>query len=996
MYGNDTIATQLNAKELILAKINASSKFADIYTYLLSTGESFATIADFMVNPVFNVVAMYADGLVFDPNTKFFDLENALNFVQDIQTLPIVDNKIFNRLLTNTYDNGEPKLLDMLLEQFKIYGKNQRAVEDLKAILGTTSNSITDISGMYERIVRNSKNENTGEYTDQYKAILAFWYKQLRTNPDVVKWLTDAFKIKIKQTEESGYASEGDYEFDDINMEDLQDPDTENDMTRSYDYDKPLTHADWIRYYNYVTNYLVPKNQAIGDKDTGFLTKLRENIVPALEEQRMLAKILGINQGLNTQDFDEYKWIRDIESFINERYINYTKEQISEEFNLIRFLSDKEYQKRHIEYYEKVKSTYNILAVVSNTPHFWEMLKLSGTNRKILLKSVALKYERVIADKLLKMAKPLAGVNHNGLSKGLTQKLNEQEYKILQDGVRDLIIRKWMSTLGDVRLKLPFGKNLKYFHNGNSLDVTRSFKDIGIATADGLATFKWAMENYIIDELKKDPGLKDNEFIKSLLVSYSIDRTTETYNSFITLPVPLTNYDNNPELERKINLYQSAFNSIYRKKVPESLGIGDWTIGDLFYLYNLYVYKDGFGMNAMTRLFDDMIVNDDDSLLINNFYNYIAKLDSGTEVISVISRIDELTDNELQNPKLLTVDEDNPMSLLYDFRLLFKDTPSAGTKFRIKKTETTNHVTGVKQTEYKYLRSDYSEDPTSPKNHINKNYYMFPFSKWNPIVITNPNRVSINEVIEESVNGSAAVEVIVKHLQKSFGTRIRIVTINDAWLDKNSRFKKDGQLVKGFVHNGTIYVNTDHATASTPIHELMHVIFAAIKYGNEEQRQLYYDIIGLVNTKRSDPMWDKYYKQVESEYKDYAIGSDFKEEVVIHVMEDVFTSGYLDALHDIMGTDVDSDFTIENTRSNYNTIIIDAINKVFETKLKEDVEVMDILNKSLGEVVYDLSEGLFNFGESDFAQYYIPINQRIAKFKRIMYKENKLTDNGKC
>jgi hypothetical protein len=29
--------------------------------------------------------------------------------------------------------------------------------------------------------------------------------------------------------------------------------------------------------------------------------------LPALKEQRMLAKILGINQGINTQDFDEYK-----------------------------------------------------------------------------------------------------------------------------------------------------------------------------------------------------------------------------------------------------------------------------------------------------------------------------------------------------------------------------------------------------------------------------------------------------------------------------------------------------------------------------------------------------------------------------------------------------------------------------------------------------------------------------------------------------------------
>ena len=41
--------------------------------------------------------------------------------------------------------------------------------------------------------------------------------------------------------------------------------------------------------------------------DTSNLKKLQTKILPALEEQRMLAHILGINQGLKTGDFDEYK-----------------------------------------------------------------------------------------------------------------------------------------------------------------------------------------------------------------------------------------------------------------------------------------------------------------------------------------------------------------------------------------------------------------------------------------------------------------------------------------------------------------------------------------------------------------------------------------------------------------------------------------------------------------------------------------------------------------
>nr|UVX58249.1 MAG: hypothetical protein [Bacteriophage sp.] len=50
IYGNDKFETQLNAKELILKKINADSNWVDLYVYSLMLGEDLRRIGDLMVS----------------------------------------------------------------------------------------------------------------------------------------------------------------------------------------------------------------------------------------------------------------------------------------------------------------------------------------------------------------------------------------------------------------------------------------------------------------------------------------------------------------------------------------------------------------------------------------------------------------------------------------------------------------------------------------------------------------------------------------------------------------------------------------------------------------------------------------------------------------------------------------------------------------------------------------------------------------------------------
>jgi hypothetical protein len=87
-----------NAKELILAKINASSKFVDIYTYLLSIGTPFGDIAKIMTSDIFNKVVKLTETNIFDEDTDSFTLESALDFYLNRKPLKFVDRQCLRHL----------------------------------------------------------------------------------------------------------------------------------------------------------------------------------------------------------------------------------------------------------------------------------------------------------------------------------------------------------------------------------------------------------------------------------------------------------------------------------------------------------------------------------------------------------------------------------------------------------------------------------------------------------------------------------------------------------------------------------------------------------------------------------------------------------------------------------------------------------------------------------------------------------------------------------
>jgi hypothetical protein len=96
---------------------------------------------------------------------------------------------------------------------------------------------------------------------------------------------------------------------------------------------------------------------------------------------------------------------------------------------------EKEYHDKMIKYYENVKSTYNILAIIDSAEQFKAMLERARDNRLLIEKAYILKVERKIADVILRANKQIK----NGLSQGLTQKLREKEFQVLKTFAQDII-----------------------------------------------------------------------------------------------------------------------------------------------------------------------------------------------------------------------------------------------------------------------------------------------------------------------------------------------------------------------------------------------------------------------------------------------------------------------------------------------------------------------------------------------------------------------------
>jgi len=116
-----------NAKELILAKINATPELVDIYTYLTAIGTPFQTIANFMTSKEIQFVNSIGQSNIFESSTSAYNVKDAIKFVVGEGLLKGFPRNAVSTYLTLNGKIGNPYLktekLTALLEDSNLVEK---------------------------------------------------------------------------------------------------------------------------------------------------------------------------------------------------------------------------------------------------------------------------------------------------------------------------------------------------------------------------------------------------------------------------------------------------------------------------------------------------------------------------------------------------------------------------------------------------------------------------------------------------------------------------------------------------------------------------------------------------------------------------------------------------------------------------------------------------------------------------------------------------------
>lgn len=681
------------------------------------------------------------------------------------------------------------------------------------------------------------------------------------SNPQNVSELRDKVLIEINKLEQN---SKNNYELDEFNNFDDFEAIMEFDEVDAYtqDYDVPnfrnfavdkVTYSEYVKILKFL-NYVDQRN-GINIENSEDLNKIADNIVPAMEEMRLLGRMLGINQGMKTNRYDMYSFLKSIDIFVNKRFV---QNKLEAKFNINEFLVNRDYQNQMVSEYEKIKTTYNILDIITFVPHFDKMFRLLHINESIVSWfSARNNLENQLTSKIV--------INPN-------KKINNVEFREVSKFANDIIITNWIGNLNKSIIVPP--ENWYYTNKfGNKLQ-TLSNKEINLNSLEGIATFKMLFENYIIPELQNNSKYwtngNPNEFLNNIIVSLIEDKKSKQLIKYVRPILNMMDIDTSQKTQLLYSKMLEDFNSLKGEKFL------DWEIIDLFYLYNIIVHKDSFGQGTFVRFFED-VYTENQNLLINNFYEYLSNLDN--------------------------TDSKNNLSYdLRDLQVRLSSYPNSQSKFDVYKKDdkiytTLDNITRI--TELSELNPDFT--------------FVMPFgfdmntqrfkSKTKPIQKKSDNYYQIN------LDSKEVIKSIADNFMSMYSGKLHFIDNEIA----NTYPDELAKNAKAFIENGEVYINLDKADISDPLHEFTHIILSGLKYKYPE---IYYHLLSLVE---NDPvhkilMSDESYKNKH--------GSDLKEEVFVQIMSRYFKNKMDEWKHnnefvntDVQIKDILSDiFKIDNSQ----------------------------------------------------------------------------------
>lgn len=260
---------------------------------------------------------------------------------------------------------------------------------------------------------------------------------------------------------------------------------------------------------------------------------------------------------------------------------------------------------------------------------------------------------------------------------------------------------------------------------------------------------------------------------------------------------------------------------------------------------------------------------------------------------------------------------------------------------------------------------------------LNKNYKdleieLTPFQSFTSIEYKH--RPSIYQGLKESIEieSTTTPEKSRQILNKQFQKMQKLYGINIVGVDSNEIAElgiPNSLLVKGFIQNGTIYINTDNATIDTPIHELMHIFLGSVRYSDPNL------FFSLVNQVEQLPRYEEYATEFPNRTR-----SDINEEIFVQEFSKYLTAQ--PSIFDNLDNTSMSKLMYEVYR-NIDTLIdgnysIKSISTgIFKSSIQE------LFQKTQSDISNNKQVGSLDPGT---------IHRTLANFKEDLMKKNKLEE----
>ena len=637
-----------NAKELILSKINASSKLLNIYLHLIILGYSLDNIVNFMTSPAISLVADILEVNRFDEvgrtDIKIKDaIEIALNNVDindylkgnlprrwdDDEDSSVKISDAFKMRIGNVLEEmmtADPQLEEKLLnnEYLIIVNEKEKHV-NWKEVFEILPQFDFDTQ---ERILDKALNDISLQFSNKSKDGTRSMRKQILT--DGQHFIDDYLYYTVcKQDAIQKYGILTDNYFKDLkslqNISKDAEETTQLGQFMQMCKEIPTNYAKIVSKIHKFENYFEGRLEQFrwvdsnGKNRFGFYNPQEEELgnIPAFEGE--LVNAISMDKPYLTKGYITNA----IRNAKNQNIIQQTKDGYVYRINFSKFLEDETYRSAAIDLYDLVKDQYNIYDVMAKGLQYLPALKGYDIVQK-WISACSIK-SKVIESMRRSM-------------KNVGEYLDDKKIAGLEAYAEELLIRRF---LREHEYKFPIQKGQMEYNKNLDLKETTDPRLQRVLNGKDIMSFKYWVEHVLFPEIERGKvHIGDTEIpISNKKILDFFKDTKEGSHKVKGLRFSSRQLETNVDAQIS---YAEAMNSL---DSLDDQNTTDIKIKDCLILYNLIAFRNTPGNDRMTTLFNDQISNSSSNLM-KTYLDSLGELDQSF-AIKTQEEIDKFLKEEL-------------------------------------------------------------------------------------------------------------------------------------------------------------------------------------------------------------------------------------------------------------------------------------------------------------------------------------------------------------